>query len=97
MIKQVGSIKYEDIWSDGYLIRKIYIDEAGIYKDLGLSIGIRDKWIEGTDKLIISIANPQKEFMISTREFLKEAVEDRFVGKYPNSPMKFYYFPIWNK
>ncbi len=102
MIKKFGNIQVEEINSDGYLLWRIELDSASPYKDLGESIGIRRKIIDeavkrGVKTLVLSIKDPKKEFSIKVDEFLKEAVEDDFVGKYPDSPMKFLYYPVWNK
>ena len=102
MIKHYGSIKIEQVDSDGYLFWFIEIEKAGQYKKKGLSVGLRAKIVddaikENVHKLVIRLKEPEIQISIKPKEFKKMAIKDKFPSRYgPAYDMNFYYLPIYS-
>jgi hypothetical protein len=103
ILKKIWGIKYEEIYSDDYLLWKLYIKKP-FFNNGYFCFGINEKLInrainEGVDKFIVMVGKREVSMRVPTRRELKEKEKRKEYEIKPSmfengKSMKIYYFAI---
>ncbi len=101
--KRIWGIEYEDIFSDDYRIRKIYIKNP-FFEDGKYRVGINQKLLkqtrdEGIDKFIIQVGQREISMYVPNEKDIKEKEKKKEFEDIPSlfsesKPLRIYYFII---